>query len=356
MSNAERRHVRQALTVVEPAKLPDDLDALVADINKACADAEHAVRSGVANAIRAGELLIKAQARVPHGQWLLWLKRHIRFSERTAQLYMQLAALDEANRQRVADLNVPLRAALKMLRHERQDIDDDTDTADTLADAFVADTVEKTGMSPHDVQRDVARYEAVVVLPENIGTSLEQDAEIDALAARPEAEQHELAATAMGVETVSAVKLAKEARDAKAARRSKIGERRHRKLTAGQQGNAAKITVAEAMATASSVDVRYAYRNFLVEKFERAELPSKILQLAEDLGLVLSDLVIKREADGDPLLACVQGIEDIITSMLFTLPSGTHAELFEALSKLLGDLKEQASRSFGRAVTTTTTQ
>jgi hypothetical protein len=61
-----------------------------------CIQAEHeaviaAVKSGAEHAMAAGDLLIQAKAKVNHGGWQLWLKENCAFSERTAQLYMQLA-------------------------------------------------------------------------------------------------------------------------------------------------------------------------------------------------------------------------------------------------------------------------
>jgi len=46
---------------------------LAARINAAHDQAAGALRSGLEHARRAGELLIEAKARVPHGQWLPWL-------------------------------------------------------------------------------------------------------------------------------------------------------------------------------------------------------------------------------------------------------------------------------------------
>jgi hypothetical protein len=61
-------------------------------------------------------LLLEAKGQVAHGQWLLWLKANVAFSERTAQGYMTVARRWEeleAKAQRVADL--PFRDAVKLL-------------------------------------------------------------------------------------------------------------------------------------------------------------------------------------------------------------------------------------------------
>jgi len=67
-----------------------------------------AVKSGVEHAMAAGDLLLQAKERAPHGEWGNWLTRHCEISDRTARLYMQLAQNREAiaKRQRVADLTL----------------------------------------------------------------------------------------------------------------------------------------------------------------------------------------------------------------------------------------------------------
>jgi hypothetical protein len=58
-------------------------------------------QNAVGHAIRAGEGLLEAKDRIPHGSWTLWLEQNFDgFSPRSAQLYMQLAR----NRNLVADL------------------------------------------------------------------------------------------------------------------------------------------------------------------------------------------------------------------------------------------------------------
>ena len=43
------------------------------------------------HAIKAGELLIEAKARCPHGNWQAWLEENFEGSVRTAQAYMREA-------------------------------------------------------------------------------------------------------------------------------------------------------------------------------------------------------------------------------------------------------------------------
>jgi hypothetical protein len=78
-----------------------------------------ALKSSAEHGIAAGELLIEAKAKMPHGQWLPWLKDNCAMSERTAQLYMRLAknreAIEEQIRNGSADLSMSEAAALLML-------------------------------------------------------------------------------------------------------------------------------------------------------------------------------------------------------------------------------------------------
>jgi hypothetical protein len=93
------------------------LENLATEINAAHALVEGYIRAATPHAVRAGELLEKAKASIPHGEWGAWLAKNCTFSGRTAQIYMRLARelpkLDPAKAQRVADL--PLREAMKEL-------------------------------------------------------------------------------------------------------------------------------------------------------------------------------------------------------------------------------------------------
>ena len=93
------------------------LENLATEINAAHALVEGYIRAATPHAVRAGELLEKAKASIPHGEWGPWLEKNCTFSERTAQTYMRLARelpkLDPAKAQRVADL--PLREAMREL-------------------------------------------------------------------------------------------------------------------------------------------------------------------------------------------------------------------------------------------------
>lgn len=95
--------------------------SLIEQINDAHASVEQHLRSGVAEAIRCGELLLEAKRLYGrHGSWTKWLADNVTFSDRLARAYMQLAKLPSEKRQRVADL--PLRDALAAIRSKEDSI------------------------------------------------------------------------------------------------------------------------------------------------------------------------------------------------------------------------------------------
>jgi hypothetical protein len=100
-----------------------DLGELAHAINREHDLARQTFKTALHHAIKAGELLRKARAKVGHGAWLPWLQENCHISERTAQAYMRLARefpkLDSAKAQRVADL--PLRTALQEIAQERRE-------------------------------------------------------------------------------------------------------------------------------------------------------------------------------------------------------------------------------------------
>lgn len=67
------------------------LSALAAEVAVEHQKAQRSATAAIAHARRAGELLLAAKARLPHGQWLPWLKENCAFAERTAQRYMTAA-------------------------------------------------------------------------------------------------------------------------------------------------------------------------------------------------------------------------------------------------------------------------
>lgn len=96
--------------MTEPPVPSNDLAVLASRINSEHDEVVKAVVHGADHAIRAGKLLLEAKIAVRHGDWSEWLATNCRVSERSAQLYMQLA---REFPQGLA--GVSLTAAIKML-------------------------------------------------------------------------------------------------------------------------------------------------------------------------------------------------------------------------------------------------
>lgn len=85
----------------------------------ALANAKHAegaavARRSIAEFRAAGDALLKAKAKVRHGEWLGWLKKNIRFSGRTARNYIRIAEnWDQIGS--AANLDDGIRGAMRLL-------------------------------------------------------------------------------------------------------------------------------------------------------------------------------------------------------------------------------------------------
>lgn len=74
-------------------QLSNRLPVLAAEIKIAHAGVNSAAKVAAEHAIEAGRALIEAKALLKHGEWLPWLKEHVGFSDRTAQIYMKIVRL-----------------------------------------------------------------------------------------------------------------------------------------------------------------------------------------------------------------------------------------------------------------------
>jgi hypothetical protein len=114
--------VENNIIIAKPYQTPKSLAELAAQIDAEHDRAEKAIHDALAHARGAGALLAEAKARVPHGEWLGWLKAHCNFTPRTAQRYMQLAEhWEEIVAKGGEGLN--LNGALKLLAHEKEEAD-----------------------------------------------------------------------------------------------------------------------------------------------------------------------------------------------------------------------------------------
>jgi hypothetical protein len=95
----------------EPAhvKAADDLAALAETIRQQHGAVMQAASDVLQHAIAAGDSLLTAKGKLPHGAWRRWLQQNCELPERTAQRYCQIAAarsLFESNPSRMADLTI----------------------------------------------------------------------------------------------------------------------------------------------------------------------------------------------------------------------------------------------------------
>ena len=110
------------MTVAVSVDQSNSLPELAARIRAEHKATSAALKSSVAHGIAAGELLTEAKAKVPHGQWLPWLKENCAMSERTAQLYMRLAREKAAFKSAtVADLDMAVEGAVARLSMKAAD-------------------------------------------------------------------------------------------------------------------------------------------------------------------------------------------------------------------------------------------
>jgi hypothetical protein len=54
-----------------------------------------AVKMTLDKAIRIGELLVKCKADQPHGEWMNWMEKNLKFSDQTARNYMKVYEIRE---------------------------------------------------------------------------------------------------------------------------------------------------------------------------------------------------------------------------------------------------------------------
>jgi hypothetical protein len=147
---------------------------LVSQINREHEMVETYKHNTIQHAIKCGELLEEAKAKVPHGEWLPWLEKNFDASEWTAQAYMRLARAADPNTRRVTDLEdaESLRSALRVLsspepkeRGEEPQVDPDTPEGRLLAAVNTRQGVEgdeldgelvdepRPGLSDHDQRK-----------------------------------------------------------------------------------------------------------------------------------------------------------------------------------------------------------
>jgi len=91
---------------------------IVDRINREHQLCQRAYGDALAHAIEAGLLLLGVKAELPHGRFMAWIEEHFAGSQRTANIYMQLAAVPQVSNSQDA-ANLTIGAALKQLAAQR---------------------------------------------------------------------------------------------------------------------------------------------------------------------------------------------------------------------------------------------
>jgi hypothetical protein len=154
------------------------LDAIAQELSAEHRACEAALRSSLAHAIRAGELLHEAKALCTHGAWLPWLAANFEGSERTAQLYMRVATnapLLAAKGATVADLT--LREAAHLLAEPREAPEIETTTARAEAPEAAAGDAGSPPVIPADWARRAADLRA------RLDAAIHDDSGVDSIRA-----------------------------------------------------------------------------------------------------------------------------------------------------------------------------
>jgi len=140
-SGWRRNHSNEVKEMSNETLTGGELQDLAGQINAAHRAAVGLAASAVEQAMLAGNLLLQAKGKVPHGEWLPWLQEHCEVSVRSAQGYMRLALkvpeLDVDIRNGVALL--PLREALGLMAEPREAPAPDEDSLPALLDFWLTE-------------------------------------------------------------------------------------------------------------------------------------------------------------------------------------------------------------------------
>jgi hypothetical protein len=155
------------------------LDTLAARINAEHRACETAVNAALEHALAAGDLLLEAKSKCPHGTWQGWLEENFDGSVRTAQAYMRVAArrdeVEAAKTQSSAPLS--LDGALRALSAPKEEAQPSLAELEAKAEAARTRALDGT-------------YEAAEALIEIAGINPDRLAGAIAMLARTHDEKH----------------------------------------------------------------------------------------------------------------------------------------------------------------------
>src|SRR3954466_16049772 len=126
--------------VQTPEPASKDLTALATKIKAAHARVQRSLRTTLENAIKAGDWLIEAKAKLGHGDWLDYLRESCGIHQRVAARYMALAR----NKERFLgenglESNLTLAEAARLIVEAEKDEDPDDGSEETLAEETLAE-------------------------------------------------------------------------------------------------------------------------------------------------------------------------------------------------------------------------
>jgi hypothetical protein len=112
-----------------PATIEQDtrLDELAQFINAGHEEIRKVGRAALERAVEIGHAILEAQAQVPKGEWLRWMRRNVDFHPTTAYKYVRLARLAQANKlpEGATGVEHALRLAAEEPWHNRTLLSDD---------------------------------------------------------------------------------------------------------------------------------------------------------------------------------------------------------------------------------------
>ena len=129
--------------------------ATVARINEEHQAAQTAYDSALEHAVECGRLLAEVKGQLRHGEWLPWIEEHFEGSQRTAQVYMQLAASPQVDPQTSAHSSIA--GALRQVSRPKPARPDRVAIDASLAAEF--------GDEPEPVSHARARETSTAVVP-----------------------------------------------------------------------------------------------------------------------------------------------------------------------------------------------
>jgi Protein of unknown function (DUF3102) len=149
-SSTPRREVRTRTRALST----DDLARQIEIEHRAFVDA---ATNAMERAVRCGQLLLQAKARVDHGDWLDWIDDHLSFGARQAQKYMSYAEHPEVLANANSNAYLTIDGAMALIAAQRRETPAEPPaTNDRAVLARVAPTAARTASPSRALTRSAA--------------------------------------------------------------------------------------------------------------------------------------------------------------------------------------------------------